>query len=205
MQKQTIVLSTVALFALVVLSIGGYFIVNRFSKSNDAIADTKPAVDLPLSSAQARSSTPKQTNQEVQSAVTTPSQQNTSLPKPDQFSQYEKYEEASSTQFIDTKQGTGTEAVRGSSVWMLYKGWLTNGSLFDETRTNEQGQLVAFNFTLGSGQVIQGWEDGIVGMKEGGKRRLIIPSQFGYGQTGQSGIPPNAMLIFDVELVKVQN
>ncbi|MCA9328545.1 FKBP-type peptidyl-prolyl cis-trans isomerase [Candidatus Saccharibacteria bacterium] len=205
MQKQIIVLSTVAIFALVVLSIGGYFLVNRFSKSNDAVADTKLAVDLPLSSAQARSSTLKQTNQEVQSAATTPSQQNTSLPKPDQFSQYEKYEEASSTQFIDTKQGTGTEAVRGSSVWMLYKGWLTNGSLFDETRTNEQGQLVAFNFTLGSGQVIQGWEDGIVGMKEGGKRRLIIPSQFGYGQTGQGGIPPDAMLIFDVELVKVQN
>jgi FKBP-type peptidyl-prolyl cis-trans isomerase len=87
---------------------------------------------------------------------------------------------------------------------MLYQGWLTNGQSFDQTRKNEQGQLEPFIFTLGSGQVIPGWEQTIAGMKEGGKRRLIIPASSGYGAVSQGPIPANSMLIFDVELVAVQ-
>jgi FKBP-type peptidyl-prolyl cis-trans isomerase len=87
---------------------------------------------------------------------------------------------------------------------MIYQGWLTNGQLFDQSRVNEQNQIEPYVFQLGGGQVIQGWEQGIVGMKEGGKRRLIIPSSLGYGSTGQGPIPANAMLIFDVELLKTE-
>lgn len=101
----------------------------------------------------------------------------------------------------DTVIGTGAEAKAGNTVTMNYVGMLPDGTVFDASAKHGQ----AFTFNLGAGQVIKGWDQGIVGMKEGGKRRLIIPAALAYGNQAVGGvIPANATLIFDVELVKVQ-
>lgn len=107
----------------------------------------------------------------------------------------------SGLQFIDVITGTGDEARSGHNVTVHYTGWLKNGTKFDSSV--DRGDPFAFG--LGKGQVIKGWDLGVAGMKVGGKRRLIIPAELGYGARGAGGaIPPNAMLIFDVELLKAQ-
>jgi FKBP-type peptidyl-prolyl cis-trans isomerase FkpA len=108
----------------------------------------------------------------------------------------------------DTKQGTGAEAVTGKPVIVHYTGWLYDpakpdgkGTKFDSSRDRQ----VPFGFFLGGGRVIKGWDEGVVGMKVGGQRTLIIPPAMGYGDRGAGGvIPPNATLIFDVELIEVK-
>jgi FKBP-type peptidyl-prolyl cis-trans isomerase len=96
--------------------------------------------------------------------------------------------------------GTGTEAVAGKKVTVHYSGFLTNGTMFDSSIPRK----TPFTFILGAGEVIQGWDRGVSGMKVGGKRKLTIPSKYGYGARGAGNvIPPNATLIFDVELLKV--
>ena len=108
---------------------------------------------------------------------------------------------ASGLQYKDVTVGSGTEAKEGDTVSVHYTGWLTDGTKFDSSV--DRGQT--FSFTLGQGGVIAGWDEGVVGMKEGGKRILVIPSNLGYGPNGASGvIPPNATLIFEVELLDVQ-
>ncbi|HEX8833562.1 MAG TPA: FKBP-type peptidyl-prolyl cis-trans isomerase [Abditibacteriaceae bacterium] len=103
-------------------------------------------------------------------------------------------------QIEDSVVGTGKEAAAGNQVTVHYRGKLTDGSIFDESY--KRG--TPFDFHLGAGQVIKGWDQGVAGMKEGGKRTLTIPSSLGYGARGAGGvIPPNATLIFDVELLKV--
>jgi FKBP-type peptidyl-prolyl cis-trans isomerase FkpA len=97
--------------------------------------------------------------------------------------------------------GTGTEALAGKKVTVHYSGFLTNGTMFDSSIPRK----TPFTFILGAGEVIQGWDRGVVGMKVGGKRKLTIPSKYGYGARGAGNvIPPNATLIFDVELLKVE-
>ena len=104
-------------------------------------------------------------------------------------------------QYIDVVVGTGDEAHAGQNVAVHYTGWLTSGAKFDSSR--DRGQ--PFTFRLGGGNVIQGWDQGVVGMRVGGQRRLIIPPSMGYGASGAGGvIPPNATLIFDVELLQVR-
>ena len=111
-------------------------------------------------------------------------------------------------QKIDTKIGTGREAEPGFNVTVHYTGWLYDpkaedkkGAKFDSSV--DRGQ--PFNFFLGGGQVIQGWDEGFAGMKVGGKRTLIIPPEMGYGARGAGGvIPPNATLVFDVELLDIK-
>ena len=111
-------------------------------------------------------------------------------------------------QKIDVKQGTGAEAVTGHNVVVHYTGWLydaskpdSHGAKFDSSRDRN----APFSFPLGAGRVIKGWDQGVAGMKVGGQRTLVIPSQLGYGARGAGGvIPPNATLIFDVELLDVQ-
>ncbi len=100
----------------------------------------------------------------------------------------------------DLTVGTGEEATAGRTAIVHYSGWLPDGSLFDTSRDNSR----AFSFLLGAGNVIKGWDEGVVGMKVGGQRRLVIPSQLGYGKRGSGSIPPDSVLIFDVELVSLR-
>ncbi|WP_313032373.1 FKBP-type peptidyl-prolyl cis-trans isomerase [Massilia alkalitolerans] len=109
-------------------------------------------------------------------------------------------------QKIDTVAGTGKEATDGTTVVVHYTGWLyepntesKRGAQFDSSSGREP-----FSFHLGGGQVIPGWDAGVAGMKVGGKRTLIIPASMGYGSSGAGPIPPNANLIFDVELLDVR-
>lgn len=96
--------------------------------------------------------------------------------------------------------GEGAEAKAGDVVHVRYLGMLPDGTVFDATVRHNNEPIM---FTLGAGQVISGWDKGLVGMKEGGKRRIIIPPQEGYGDRAIGSIPANSTLIFDVELVKV--
>jgi FKBP-type peptidyl-prolyl cis-trans isomerase len=101
----------------------------------------------------------------------------------------------------ELKQGTGAEAKAGQTVSVHYTGTLTDGSKFDSSK--DRGK--PFEFPLGAGRVIKGWDQGVAGMKVGGVRRLTIPPHLGYGSRGAGGvIPPNATLIFEVELLGVR-
>jgi peptidylprolyl isomerase len=103
--------------------------------------------------------------------------------------------------YLDITPGTGTSPALGKQVKVHYTGWLENGTKFDSSL--DRGQ--PFVFPIGAGQVIPGWDEGVMSMKVGGKRKLIIPPQLGYGANGAGGvIPPNATLIFEVELLDVQ-
>jgi FKBP-type peptidyl-prolyl cis-trans isomerase len=107
---------------------------------------------------------------------------------------------SSGLQYWDVKVGTGAEAQKGQKVTVHYTGWLTNGKKFDSSVGGQP-----FPFRIGSGDVIKGWDEGVAGMKVGGKRQLRIPPDLAYGAKGYPGvIPPYATLIFDVQLVGVQ-
>ena len=113
-----------------------------------------------------------------------------------------------SLQITDASVGTGAEATAGKTVTVHYTGWLydakaadRHGKKFDSSRDRND----PFEFRLGAGQVIRGWDQGVAGMKVGGKRTLVIPSDLGYGRRGAGGaIPPDATLVFDVELLGVK-
>lgn len=108
---------------------------------------------------------------------------------------------ASGLGYIDEKVGEGATPQKGQQVTVHYTGWLTNGKKFDSSRDGGQ----PFVFPLGAGRVIAGWDEGVATMKIGGKRRLIIPANLGYGARGSGAtIPPNSVLIFDVELISAQ-
>ncbi|MBI4456692.1 MAG: FKBP-type peptidyl-prolyl cis-trans isomerase [Acidobacteria bacterium] len=110
----------------------------------------------------------------------------------------------SGLKYINRKIGAGDEAVQGATVEVHYTGWLyesgKRGQKFDSSLDRKQ----PFSFPLGTGRVIKGWDEGVQGMKVGGKRELIIPAELGYGARGAGGaIPPNATLDFEVELLRV--
>ena len=105
---------------------------------------------------------------------------------------------ASGLSYTDIVKGTGAAPISGKNVTVHYTGTLENGKKFDSSV--DRGQ--PFVFRIGAGEVIPGWDEGVISMRVGGKRRLVIPSQLGYGAAGAGGvIPPNATLIFDVELL----
>ena len=113
----------------------------------------------------------------------------------------EKKSLPSGLSYLDIKEGTGAQAQSGREVTVNYTGYLTNGKKFDSSEDHGK----PLTFTLGAGRVIKGWEQGIAGMKVGGKRKLIVPPDLGYGSRGAGGvIPPNAELVFDVELLDVK-
>ena len=112
---------------------------------------------------------------------------------------------ATGLQYKDTVVGDGAEATKGQTVTVHYTGWLykdgEQGAKFDSSRDRND----PFDFPLGAGMVIKGWDEGVQGMKIGGKRSLIIPPELGYGARGAGGvIPPNATLLFEVELLGVE-
>ena len=107
---------------------------------------------------------------------------------------------SSGLQYWDIKVGIGTEAKDGDHVKVHYTGWLTSGKKFDSSVDAHQ----PFDFTIGKGEVIKGWDEGVTGMKVGGKRQLRIPPELAYGEDGyKTIIPPSATLIFDVQLLAV--
>jgi FKBP-type peptidyl-prolyl cis-trans isomerase FkpA len=114
----------------------------------------------------------------------------------------------STMQSVDLKEGTGEGIAAGKTAVVQYTGWLyeasapdNKGKQFDSSRTTGQ----PFRFPLGTGQVIKGWDQGVVGMKIGGSRRLLIPADLAYGDSGAGGvIPPGAALVFDIDLVAIE-
>ena len=107
---------------------------------------------------------------------------------------------ASKVETTDTVVGKGAEAVAGKTITVHYTGTLKDGTKFDSSVDRKE----PFTFNLGSGQVIKGWEQGIVGMKVGGKRKLVIPPELAYGPNAVGAIPANSVLLFDVELLEVK-
>ncbi|MBI1974482.1 MAG: FKBP-type peptidyl-prolyl cis-trans isomerase [Candidatus Zambryskibacteria bacterium] len=101
----------------------------------------------------------------------------------------------------DLKTGTGPAAASGDKITVHYIGTLTDGRVFDSSLDRN----MPFEFTLGAGEVIRGWDEGVVGMRVGGKRKLIISPEYAYGSKGVGTIPPNATLVFQVELLDVQS
>jgi peptidylprolyl isomerase len=107
----------------------------------------------------------------------------------------------SGLKYVEITEGTGDTPAKGQTVSVHYTGTLESGKKFDSSRDRNQ----AFEFQIGEGQVIKGWDEGLSTMKVGGRRKLIIPADLGYGARGAGGvIPPNATLVFDVELLKIK-
>jgi peptidylprolyl isomerase len=107
----------------------------------------------------------------------------------------------SGLKYVDLLEGAGSSPVKGKLVTVHYTGTLDNGKKFDSSVDRNE----PFSFVIGVGQVIKGWDEGVMGMKVGGKRQLIIPANLGYGARGAGGvIPPNATLHFDVELLGIK-
>jgi FKBP-type peptidyl-prolyl cis-trans isomerase len=110
----------------------------------------------------------------------------------------------SGLQIIDIEVGPGAAAERTSKVTVHYTGWLADGTMFDSSLDRDQPITFSLAHVFSVAQAIPGWQEGILGMKVGGKRRLIVPPDLAYGESGSGSIPPNAELTFDIELVQVR-
>lgn len=124
------------------------------------------------------------------------------FPRHNEYKYNEKdlFTKASGVRYKELKIGKGDEALLGSTVVVHYTGYLTDGTKFDSSHDRDK----PLEFTLGKGEVIEGFDDGVFGMKEGGKRQLVIPPEAGYGAEGTDVIPPNATLVFIVDLLEVK-
>lgn len=120
------------------------------------------------------------------------------------FSRYDKYKNDKKALFGDIKQGTGAALTSGRKGSVVYRGWLTNGTLVDQSPASSGGEPQPYTFTMGAHEVILGWEEAMYGMKAGGQRLLIVPPAVGYGSEGKGLVPPNAVLVFEVRLTSVK-
>ena len=194
----------VSLFLLIGVTGGAYFLLESKKDNNRSSIKKKPDTDASLKTVKpAPENVASSSKLEVQGVETEKLNDKSLLALVD-FEQYEQFANNETASYQEIVAGTGQEVANGDTIAVVYKGWLTDGRLFDQSRTNELNQLEPFIFKFGDGQVIAGWEQGIFGMEEGGKRRLVIPASQGYGEAGKDPIPPNSMLIFDIELVQVQ-
>lgn len=194
---KTAIVITTLFFILVIGGSAGYVLM----QSNDD-PQVSESADITPKTSDSKVNGTSQTESQLQ-IQGQQSQPQPTLPTPDQFSVYEEHRNSDSVLYIDKRLGPGKQANTGDTVAVVYSGYLTSGKLFDQTIANENNQLEPFVFTIGSGQVISGWDQGISGMKVGGQRRLVIPPQYGYGSEEQDSIPADSLLIFDVELVAI--
>lgn len=126
-------------------------------------------------------------------------------PAPDTAAQTPMDNSTAQLQMTTEKEGTGPAIAAGQTASMNYTGMLDNGTVFDSNTDPKFGHVSPFEFKLGAGQVIAGWDQGILGMKVGEKRKLVIPPNLGYGASGAgASIPPNATLTFEVELLAIK-
>lgn len=171
------------------------------SESNGASSATVPIDSTTPTPSKTSSPSSELRVVDPKSANTSGSSEAANIPGPDTFSQYEQYSDKTEALFGELRLGDGAVVEMNKQVTVHYKGWLTNGKEFDES----YARGTPFTFTVGAHRVISGWEQAILGMKVGGKRRFIVPASVGYGSTGQgTSIPPNSLLVFDVELLAVQ-
>lgn len=212
--------SAITVFLVICIGLvcaGGYAAWVYFNSDDTTQADTRNVKkastkksnnnNVPLDNSNAL---PLSTNElgQIGGASPTNSSENTptaTATTPESFAQYEQFKDSTDALYADIQKGTGKAIEAGSKVAIFYKGWLTDGTLFDQSRKGEDGNLQPFLFTIGAREVIPGMEQAIFGMKTGGTRRLIIPPTVGYGEQGQEKIiPPNSVLVFDVQLLAVQ-
>lgn len=225
MSKKEILVTLAILVVIVGGAVGGFVVWNHYdtwkkSQQNNQSAQTTPAnqdISLQKSTTNASSSSnlsvdtsannsnPAQLGSGIASSskggASSSNGSNVSAPDPSQFGQYEQYKDATEALYGDIKVGTGNEVKAGTKVSVLYKGWLTNGTLFDQSRADESGNVQPLVFTVGEKKVIPGFEQDMIGMKQGGVRLMIIPPKVGYGSQAQGNIPANSVLIFQVELL----
>lgn len=192
-----VVIGLMAIVALVVVGLAGIWRPN-LDEAGQAV--TRPG-NVPLSAGSS-----SQANEMTSSAPLTV--QSSSRPTSGQvasestrdFRQYETYKAEKSGLMADLAVGSGAEAAVGRTITVNYRGWLTDGRLFDDSYVKQK----PLAFVAGQQSVIPGFEQGVVGMKVGGKRRVIVPPAVGYGEVANGGIPAGSVLVFDVELVEVK-
>jgi len=195
-------------------AIGGILVMNHGAKSqqtnlSQATSDDNSGSGQPITLSQDSMSGPQiSANTNAGSSLSSGNSASGSdaakLLDPTTFSQYDKYKDAQNASYVDLQVGTGAAVTVGSQVTVIYKGWLTNGTLFDESKVGSDGKVQAFSFVEGQHQVIPGWESALDGAKVGGVRLLVVPPAVGYGAQGQGPIPGNAVLIFQVQVVQVK-
>lgn len=173
----------VAIFLILLVAVGAFFVISGNEKKNSTLQNPTPSATI--SSETLTDGTLSAESSEVSIK---------------EVSKDTKMDKVTELQIVDEKIGSGAEAVSGKTITVNYVGTLTDGTKFDSSYDRNQ----PFSFTLGAGEVIEGWDKGFSGMNVGGKRKLTIPSSMGYGDSGIPGaIPGGATLIFEVELLKV--
>jgi len=210
MSKRALLLTISSILFFLTAVSGFLFFLRRHTGNTNAIKQQNAIVTSPASTSLGVISANQQTVKVVtDSSSQIDNQQSASATQqnpidPTTFSQYEKYSGSSSAMFGDIIIGTGASVAAGSKVAIYYSGWLTNGTLFDQNKKDTNGDQQPFLFTEGAHEVILGMEEGVAGMKVGGKRLIIAPPAVGYGSKGQGLIPANATLVFEVTLVASQ-